>query len=144
MIGLGLIVAFFLVIAAPVWRDLYDRIVPPPPERIAWRGDFEAARADAMRDGRPMLVDVTADWCPGCKVMKRHTWTAGRVADAVADRFVPVRLDVDVADQAAVAQRYGVMTIPTVLILESNGDVREVGSNMTADEMLAFLTRSPG
>ena len=102
----------------------YVRNRPLPPEAIAWRTDFDAALRDSAETGRPVLMDVTAPWCPPCQEMKRSTWPDPRVGAAIAASFTPALVDCAVPAGQAVAQRYGVDLLPVVAILEADGSVR--------------------
>ena len=60
---------------------------------------------------RAVLVDVWADWCPPCKTLEPEL-------EAVAEELVEV-LEVRSLDQDAypdVGRRYGVMSLPTMLV----------------------------
>lgn len=137
-----LVLGAFALVAS--WLALREDLTPPRDDGIAWRTDFDAALRDARASGRPVLVDFTASWCPPCKVMKRRTWPAAGVREAIeAARLVPVRLDVDTPVGTDVGQRYSVIELPTIVILASDGSVHDVGSAMDAREMIAFVGRAP-
>lgn len=48
----------------------------------AWAPWSEAAVSDALREGRPVFVDFTAEWCISCKVNKRTVLESEPVAAA--------------------------------------------------------------
>ncbi len=92
---------------------------------IAWRSDYEAAEAEARRDGRPMLVDFTAAWCGACGELDRETFSDPRVG-AEAARFATIRVDATRQDERVEAFMAGhdVRGLPTVLVVDGSGEVR--------------------
>ncbi len=67
--------------------------------KIAWRADFETARADAMRLGRPVLTVMIAGekdgpTCFGGDVLRSAALNDDRVLQLINDRFVPVWVNV--------------------------------------------------
>lgn len=126
----------------PVIKGYYYKATDAvaPPSAIQWRTDVDAALAEARRDGRRVVVDFSADWCPPCIAMKHDVWPDPRVARAVAEGFVPVLIDVD--HDTAASARYGVESIPTVLVLDASGAVQQRGAPLTAGGMLDFLAPS--
>jgi len=60
------------------------------PGSIPWRTDEKQAFAEAARSGRPLLVDGWADWCAGCKLLDRNTWSDRRVQEGVAARAITI------------------------------------------------------
>ncbi|MFJ8014211.1 thioredoxin family protein [Streptomyces sp. NPDC096339] len=82
-------------------------------------GDFEA-EVLAER-GRPVLVEFTADWCPPCRQLAP---VLSAVAAEEADRLKVVQLDVD-SNPAAVA-RYGVLSMPTLLVFRDGEPVQQM------------------
>lgn len=126
----------------PVIKGYYYKATDAvaPPSAIAWRTDVDAALAEARRDGKLVVVDFTADWCPPCLAMKHDVWPDARVARAVAERFVPVLIDTD--RDGATTARYGIEGIPAVLVLDSAGAIVDRGAPLTAGGMVGFLARS--
>ena len=113
-----------------------------PASAVNWRTGFDAALAESARTGKPVLVDFTASWCPPCKVMKQEVWPDAHVARAAKDGYVPLLVDVDDPQNAAVAERYAIRGIPTVLVLDAEGKVLRTGAYMSKYDMLDFLKPS--
>ena len=73
---------------------------------------------DVLEAEAPVLVDFTAAWCPPCRMIAPHL----EALDADRADLSVVQVDVD-AEQG-VAARYGILSMPT-LVLFSGG--RELG-----------------
>lgn len=79
-------------------------------------GDVKAVTADSfdaavLGANSPVLVDFYADWCQPCKMLEP---TLRQLAGEYGSAVDVVRLDID-ANQS-VAQRYGVQSIPQLLL----------------------------
>ena len=83
---------------------------------------------DVLNADRPVLVDFWAAWCAPCRMLAP---TVEAVAEKYASNARVVKLNVD--DNPAVSQRYGIKGIPT-LILFKNGkeEERVVGATSEA------------
>lgn len=125
----------------PMLKGMYYKTTnaEAPASAVAWRTGFDAALAESAQTGKPVLVDFTASWCPPCKVMKHEVWPDSAVARAVTDGYVPLLIDVDAPQNAAVAERYGIRGIPTILVMDAKGQVLHAGMFMSSGEMLKFL-----
>ena len=119
----------------------------PSPEPILWRTDEAVALDESRRSGRPILFDAWADWCAGCKLLDRNTWSDPAVREEVQAHFIPLRLDVSTEGSAAEVRvrALDVSALPAILVCSSRGcdgaAPRSVGY-ISAAEMLAFLRRS--
>ncbi len=111
---------------------------------IDWRADLEAGLARARAEHRPVLIDTWATWCVNCRVLDRKTFGNARVAEE-AKRFVAIRVQLETAGAPATKDfmdRFDMKhySLPTTLLLDSNGRVREVIKGVIGpDEMIARM-----
>ena len=89
---------------------------------------------EALRtSGKPVVVDFTAGWCPYCqKLAPVIEGIAAEYQDKADVYFV------DTDNQPELAERYDVMTIPTVFVFE-NGKVRDSAVNPGTKQALLKL-----
>jgi thioredoxin 1 len=77
----------------------------------------DSFEAEVLKAPGKILVDFWAEWCGPCRAI-------GPVLEELADDYPAVRIvKLNVDESPAVAQTYGVMSIPTVLAFES-GEVK--------------------
>lgn len=126
---------------------MFDRFAPisnpaSPENAIQWESDYEVALSQAETEEKEVLVRFSATWCPPCKVMTRKVWPDADVADAVTKDYIPLDLDIDDATAAQLASRYGVDSVPTILRLDSKGQVKARANYMGSSQALKFLADS--
>lgn len=87
---------------------------------------LDAALASARAAGRPVMVDVSADWCISCKVMEQRVFPAPAVAERLAD-FTLLRADVtrDVAASRDLLDRYGLFGPPGLLFFAGGQELHD-------------------
>jgi thiol:disulfide interchange protein len=95
------------------------------PSWIEWMADIDAALETAKEEGKPIMVDFMATWCPPCHAMEDSTFSAPAVIRKAA-AFIPVRIDVDEQREVAIAyngnaRKYGGVGIPNILFMDSKG-----------------------
>ncbi len=74
---------------------------------------------EVLEAKQPVLVDFGADWCAPCRAM-------GPVVDQLAAEFEARAIvgKVDVDDQEALARRFGIGSIPSLLFFK-DGEIAE-------------------
>jgi thioredoxin len=80
---------------------------------------------------RPLVVDFWAAWCGPCRRLKP---VFGQVAGEMSDRAQFLAVDVDA--EPGLAERHGIVTIPTIVVFDAG---RPVGS-LTGAVSPAHLT----
>ena len=81
-----------------------------------------------IKDKR-ILVDFYADWCGPCRMM-------GTVLENV-DSIDILKVNIDKFPE--IAQKYGVMSIPTLSIFENGNSIKTRVGFMNADELNDFI-----
>ena len=89
--------------------------------------------SDVLKSDKPVLVDFWAAWCAPCRMLAP---TVEAVAERYAQSARVVKLNVD--DNPATSQRYGIKGIPT-LILFRNGKEEERVVGATSKEAISRM-----
>jgi thiol:disulfide interchange protein len=97
--------------------------------------DLDAAMALAEESGKPLLMDLYADWCGPCRTLGEEYFPSEELQPLLAN-FVLARIDIDTPSGGEIATRYGVSSIPTVIIAEADGTeiTRLVGTTPTVTQ----------
>ena len=114
-----------------------------PSNSIVWADNYTSAQHQAAQSGKPIILFFTGKWCVPCKVMKRNVWADEQVTASVNAAFIPVMIDVDDPDNAAVLVRYNVGGTPITIVTDPNGNALQwrVGG-IGKSEFLEFLRAS--
>jgi len=75
---------------------------PPAEELIAWQ-KYDAGKIEAaLAQGRPVLIDFTADWCLSCQVVEKTVYAKKEIAALIEDKGVlAIKADTTVKDYPA-------------------------------------------
>lgn len=110
-------------------------------KQVADLPQLQAALAQAR--GKPVMLDLYADWCVACKEFEKYTFSDEQVQRQLANT---VLLQADVtannAEHAALLKQLNVLGLPTILFFDAQGnevsDARVTGF-MNATEFLRHL-----
>ena len=76
---------------------------------------------DVLQNSKPVIVDYWAEWCGPCRQVGP---VLEEIANEHADKIEVVKLNVD--QNPAVTQRYGIMNIPTMSVFSGGQVVKEI------------------
>lgn len=93
--------------------------------------DFQAKVLNAQE---PVLVDFFATWCGPCKMIAP---TIDEVASEVAGKAHVYKVDIDQSPD--IASRYGVMSVPTLLVFKGGTPVAQEVGVQPKQKLLAML-----
>lgn len=82
----------------------------------------------------PVLVDFTATWCGPCKALAP---IVEKVADEFAGKVKVGKLDIDA--NADITRKYGVRSVPTVLIFKGGEKIGQHVGLTTRDKLVTLL-----
>jgi thiol:disulfide interchange protein DsbD len=94
-----------------------------PAAKLEWIDSETLGVQQATTSHKPMIVDFGAKWCGACNELATHTFADEKVREE-AGRFVAVRVDATDDDNEQVTKikdKYRVVGLPTVVVLDSSG-----------------------
>ena len=98
---------------------------------VATEGNFDS---EVLHADVPVLVDFSAEWCAPCRMMEG---TLEEIAAERAGKLKVVRVSVD--ESPAVATRYGVQGLPTLLLLQDGRPVTRLTGYISKQRLLKRL-----
>jgi thioredoxin 1 len=96
-------------------------------------GDFQA---EVIESDRPVLVDFWAEWCVPCHMVSP---VVEEIARDRAGRMKAVKLNVD--DNPETARKYGVLSIPTLIVFNDGQERARVVGARGKDAILREIER---
>ena len=85
-----------------------------------------------IKDGK-VLVDFYAEWCGPCKMI-------APLLEEISEERTDIKIiKVNVDEFSDLAQKYGIMSIPTMIIFNNGKEVNKSIGFMPKDEILNFI-----
>ena len=97
-----------------------------------WTDDFDAAKEQAAKEGKLILVDFSgSDWCGWCKKLDKEVFSKPEFVEAASKEYVLVLID-SPSDESILSEKakeqnpklvkkYGIEGFPSVLIMDAEG-----------------------
>ncbi|MFM7323072.1 MAG: thioredoxin fold domain-containing protein [Armatimonadota bacterium] len=91
-------------------------------DTIRWARTWTDAARAARGTGKLVFIDFYADWCTYCHKLEKEVFPDPRVV-ATLNSMVPLRLNTE-REGRELAAKYGVSSLPTLMILDAAGTVQ--------------------
>ncbi|TGK24036.1 DUF255 domain-containing protein [Leptospira yasudae] len=111
----------------------------PISAEIQWEKSVKTAFEKAKTNGKPIFIDVYADWCGYCKTLKNEIYPKKEV-QAELSKFVTLSLDGDTFPN--LKRKYGIKGYPSILFLDQNGSLIDKITGMPDAKMILKLLRN--
>jgi thiol:disulfide interchange protein len=100
-----------------------------------FHGTFAEAKAKAAKENKLIFMDAYTVWCGPCKWMAANTFTDAAVGEYFNKYFVNMKVDMERGEGRTLARQYAVRAYPTLLFIDSKGDVkhRAMGAKRAGD-----------
>ena len=89
---------------------------------LQWQKDYPAALKRAEAEKKPLLIDITTDWCGWSKKMDREVFADLAVQKELGS-FVLLRLNPESSEKnQGIADSFGVDGFPTLVVANFRGE----------------------
>ena len=113
--------------------SLLAAAIAAPAFSLDWVTDFDAAKAQAAKEGKAVLVDFTgSDWCGFCIKLKKEVFDSPEFDAYAKDKFVCLEIDLPQGNKISAEQKkineelselYNVDGFPSIFVMTPQGYV---------------------
>ena len=90
-------------------------------------------QAEVIESDRPVLIDFYATWCGPCKMI-------APLVEQIAHERSDIKVGkIDVDEEGALATAFGIVSIPTLVVVKNGEVVNKAGGYRTKDQILDLL-----
>jgi len=85
----------------------------------------------AKAQNKPIFIEFYTTWCSPCKWIQKDVFELDQVGKLFNENFINIKVDAEKGEGPTLAAQFGVMGFPTLIYLDSNGDVVDSQLGMT-------------
>ena len=95
--------------------------------------DLKNFRQEILESDKPVLLDFWAPWCGPCRMVVP-------MVEAIAEERSDIKVGkVNIDEEFELARQFGVMTIPTLVVIKNGQVVRQVSGARPKQQILELL-----
>ena len=99
----------------------------------AYKITAENYQEEVVNSSKPVLLDFWASWCGPCRMVSP-------LIDEISDEQTQVKVGkVNVDEQPALAEQFGIMSIPTLVVLKNGEVIKKRTGAGSKQDILAML-----
>lgn len=87
--------------------------------------DFNSALVKAKTENKLIFIDFYTGWCGPCLKFTQTVLTDEEVGKYMNSTFINLKYDAEKGEGITLSKRYNVKSYPTLLVLDSNGNIIE-------------------
>lgn len=104
-------------------------------DHFPWAASYEAARAEASRQNKPLLLHFWSVSCAPCRHVEKYVFSHPGVGKMVAKEFIPVKINTD--ERPDLARQFRIESIPHDVFMTADG--RELRRASSPSNQRAYL-----
>ena len=112
-----------------------------------FEGDYTLALKKAKAENKNLFICFSASWCGPCKMMEKYVFPNEKVTQYVDTHFIPLHLDIDIQENAALQKRINpeyAGTVPHLCILSPEETlIKESRGALSISQILKFVQITP-
>jgi thiol:disulfide interchange protein len=120
------------------------------PDEVSRWTSLADAIAESQRDGKPVMIDFNADWCPPCQAMKRTVFEDAENGRAVQTAVIPVSIVDRTREEGQnpseiedLQRRYDINAFPTLVVFSPRSGKTEKSRGFAgAERTVAWITEA--
>ena len=95
--------------------------------------DLKNFREEILLSDKPVLLDFWAPWCGPCRMVVP-------MVEAIANERPDIKVGkVNIDEQFELAREFGIMSIPTLVVMKDGKVIRQATGARPKDQILALL-----
>lgn len=110
-----------------------------PADAVRWFDWSDAAFRKAQAEDKPIVMDLTAPWSHGCRVMDRDVYQDPEIVELLNRDYVPMRIDCD--RRPDINDRFNLGGWPTTAFLTPSGELLGGATYVARDQMKQLLVQ---
>jgi thiol:disulfide interchange protein DsbD len=105
---------------------------------LKWYTNLDTAISEAQKTKKPIFAVFSASWCPACQQLESETLVNNEVKQKLAQNYVAVKIEVDTNPE--LSSKYGIYSIPAIILMNSNGEeTKRIEGYVSPEQLLGTL-----